>query len=93
MFRIQIAVLVFLVMLGSMSAASAFSTEKPGNVIKGDPSNFTDPDEQKPAFLQPSGDQSSQQLQSSPSAPVDREARREKLMELSPGYLSGSSQK
>jgi len=93
MCRFQLAVLALLAMLASIGTASAFSTEKAGDVIKGDASNFTDPDEQAPAFLQSSGGQPSRQVQSGPSVTIDQNAQREEFLGLSQGFDRAYSRK
>jgi hypothetical protein len=91
MFRFQLRVLVLLlVMLGGVHSAAAFSTEKASAAGKGDASNLTDPDDQVPAFLKSSDDQSSGAASNfqSPqmSVNLDQNTTRERLLGLSGGY-------
>jgi hypothetical protein len=73
MMKFRIALIVFAATLMAAQPASAFSSEKAGNVIPGDASNFTDPDDK---VLSPSNQSSIQPSQVSPSVTPDQNAAR-----------------
>jgi hypothetical protein len=83
----KLALFILAVTLLSAPMAFAFSTENSNDAFKGNnASNFTDPDEQQPAFLTGPGDASSQSTQRQPSVSIDRNAARENYMGLSQGF-------
>jgi len=87
MFRSQLAVLVLVgTMLGGVHTAAAFSTEQAGDAFKGNASNFSDPDEQAPAYLSSPDSQSSRPNQSQPSVVIDQNAMREHALGLSDAF-------
>lgn len=88
-------VLLFTLALTSSQAAYAFTTEKGSDMMGGDSSNFTDPDEQQPALLQGSDGQSSNypvQYDQSPLV-IDQDAAREQALGLSQAFDHAYSEK
>ncbi len=86
MIQFKLAFFVLLALLGFASMAFAFSTENANNAVRGPASNFSDPDEQQPAFLTGSGDASSRNTSRQPSVNIDQNAARESSMGLSQGF-------
>jgi len=94
MLRTNLAILVLLfATLSGIHKAAAYSVEKGNDMMGGDSSNFTDPDEKKPAFLISPGQNSSSQIRQEPSVTVDQNAMRERYLGLSQGFDQAYSRK
>ncbi len=89
MSHFKLTLFVLLSVLLTAPAAHALSTESSSNSFKGsNASNFSDPDEQQPAFVMgiTGNGSSSQRTQQQPAVSIDQNAQREQYMGLSQSF-------